>query len=87
MIFVTCILLCAHLQLFYFLFFSVALGYRQGPNAPSDSFLGMLSLAEGLRVYGLVSNTKTRFLIAIKDALVREEEVRAVGSNLIFKLC
>lgn len=67
-----------HTTLFPVLF-AVAQGCKQGSNAPPDSFLGLLSISEGFKVYGAISNTKTRFLVATTDdTIVREEDVRMV---------
>lgn len=57
----------------------VALGCKTGPNAPADQFLGLLSISEGFKVYGAISNTKQRFLVATTDAVVREEDVKLVS--------
>lgn len=48
------------------------------PSAAPDAFLGLLSLAEGYRLYGMVSNTHTRVLMATKEGTEREEDAKAV---------
>lgn len=35
-------------------------------------------MSEGFKVYGSISNTKIRFLVATKDPIVREEDVKTV---------
>lgn len=66
------------------LIFAVAHGCRQGPNAPPDFFLGLLSISNGFKVYGAISNTKTRFLVATTDGVVREEDVKMVHNTGLF---
>jgi len=64
---------------------AVAQGCKQGPNAPPEYFLGLLSSSEGFKIYGGISNTKTRFLIATPDdTSVPEEDVKMVFSRIIF---
>lgn len=57
---------------------AVSLGLRTSPGAIPDHFLGQLASAEGQKVFGLVSNTRTRFLVSLNDPVVREEDVRRV---------
>ncbi|KAG7670310.1 hypothetical protein Ndes2526B_g00052 [Nannochloris sp. 'desiccata'] len=65
----------------------VAHGCRQGPNAPPDFFLGLLSISNGFKVYGAISNTKRRFLVATTDGVVREEDVKMVLAKIHTLYC
>ena len=55
------------------------------PDTPPDPFLGLLSIAEGVSIYGFLLNTKIKILVAIRDSdLMKEGDIKLVGINSIF---
>ena len=53
------------------------MGLRTTPAAPSEAYLGLLTSAEGHKVFGFVTNTRARLLLAVDDAALREEDVKS----------
>lgn len=58
---------------------AVAAGLRgTAPGDAPDAYLGVLFSEEGLRLYGYVTNTRAKLVVAVDGPAVRDDEMRAV---------
>lgn len=48
-------------------------------NQSNDQYLGLLLPIDEYRIFGFLSNSKVKFLIAIRDVYVRESEAKQVA--------
>eukprot|EP00050_Salpingoeca_kvevrii_P011719 m.17529 g.17529 ORF g.17529 m.17529 type:complete len:107 (-) comp3593_c0_seq2:323-643(-) len=49
----------------------------------ADQFLGLLSSADDMRVYGYMTQTKYKFVVVVDDvSTARDNEIRAVSESL-----
>lgn len=57
----------------------VAAGLRGGaPGDAPDTYLGLLSSEEEVRLYGYITNTRAKLVIAVDDPVVKDDEMRAI---------
>ncbi|KAL4440534.1 hypothetical protein ABPG75_003535 [Micractinium tetrahymenae] len=57
----------------------VAAGLRgTTPGDAPDSYLGLLAAEEELRLYGFITNTRAKLVVAVDDPVVRDDEMRVI---------
>ncbi|KAL4419460.1 hypothetical protein ABPG77_003573 [Micractinium sp. CCAP 211/92] len=57
----------------------VAAGLRgTAPGDAPDSYLGLLASEEELRLYGFITNTRVKLVVAVDDPVVKDDEMRAI---------
>jgi hypothetical protein len=47
-----------------------------------DAYLGVLAVEEECKVYGFVTNTRTKLIVVVDDPLIKDDEMRAVSGSL-----
>lgn len=58
----------------------MAAGLRgTAPGDAPDSYLGLLAAEEELRLYGFITNTRVKLVVAVDDPVVKDDEMRAVS--------
>lgn len=59
---------------------SIALAFAAvDAPTPPDPYLGLLTIGDGVSIYGFLLNTKSKILVAINDSkLLTEDEVKSV---------
>lgn len=58
----------------------MAAGLRgTAPGDAPDSYLGLLASEEELRLYGFITNTRVKLVVAVDDPVVKDDEMRAVS--------
>jgi hypothetical protein len=57
---------------------AVAAGLRGPAGDAPDAYLGLLSTEDDLRLFGFLSNTRVKLVVAVDDPVVKDDEMRAV---------
>lgn len=61
---------------------AVAAGLRgTAPGDAADSYLGQLAAEEELRLYGFITNTRVKLVVAVDDPVVKDDEMRVVSDG------
>lgn len=58
---------------------AVAAGLRGPAGDAPDAYLGLLSTEDDLRLFGFLSNTRVKLVVAVDDPVVKDDEMRAVS--------
>ncbi|KAI3431327.1 hypothetical protein D9Q98_004385 [Chlorella vulgaris] len=56
----------------------VAAGMRGVTTDVPDAYLGVLAVEEECKVYGFVTNTRTKLIVVVDDPLIKDDEMRAI---------
>eukprot|EP00300_Choanocystis_sp_HF-7_P030694 c39592_g1_i1.p1 GENE.c39592_g1_i1~~c39592_g1_i1.p1 ORF type:complete len:159 (+),score=30.55 c39592_g1_i1:47-478(+) len=61
----------------------IAISKKPGPTSdPTDTYLGFLYPTEDMKLYGSVTNTGLKFIVAVDGGLVRETELKMFFKRL-----
>lgn len=64
---------------------AVSNGLRSSPDKAPDCFLGVIGSEAAYRVFGMVGNTRKRFLLAVNDASFQDDQAKNVGETMSFE--